>query len=107
MHTTPQNQVITSLTVDSTLADSQAFVYRGFTGGVVVIPAGSSITSLTYYVASTEGGTYIQLYDSVGAVSTTVAASRAYQLPADLAGAANVKLVGNADGNVDLHLISN
>jgi hypothetical protein len=106
MHTTPQNNIATSVTVDSALADSQAIVFKGFTTGVTLVPSGSSINTLTYYVSSTEDGTYIQLYNSSGAVSTTVAAGRAYPLPAELEGAGYIKLVGNADGVVDLHLIS-
>ena len=106
-YTTPQNVILTGHTIDSVLADTKALVMRGFTGGICIVPSGSSITSLTYYVASSEDGTYIQLYNSSGAVSTTVAASRAYPLPAELAGAAYLKVVGDNDGTVDLHLISN
>tara|TARA_Y100000401_G_scaffold107187_1_gene101327 strand:+ start:857 stop:1180 length:324 start_codon:yes stop_codon:yes gene_type:complete len=106
MYSTPQNAVITSLGVDSSLADSASIVFKGFTKGVMLVPSGSSINTLTYYVSSTQGGTYIQLYNSSGAVSTTVAAGRAYPMPSEVEGAAFLKLVGNADGVVDLHLIS-
>lgn len=106
MYTTPQNTVIQSLSIDSTLADSPVITFKGYTKAIIAIPSGSSITSLTYYVAPKSDGTYVQLYNSGGAVSTTVAADRAYQLPSELEGIGFLKIVPNADGNVDLHLIS-
>ena len=70
------------------------------------VPNGSSITSITYWIASTEDGTYQQLYSGGSAVSTTVAADRTYALAGAIEGAAFLKLQGDAAGTVDLHLIS-
>jgi hypothetical protein len=106
MYTNPQNTVIESITLDSTLGDSPVITFKGFRKIVCAIPAGSSITSLTYYVSPTSDGTFLQLYNSSGAVSTTVAAERAYQLTSELEGISYLKIVPNNDGNVSLHLIS-
>ena len=100
MYTNPQNTVIESITLDSTLGDSPVITFKGFRKIVCAIPAGSSITSLT------SDGTFLQLYNSSGAVSTTVAAERAYQLTSELEGISYLKIVPNNDGNVSLHLIS-
>jgi len=105
-HITPQNSLLTSVTVSDDKDNSTSLVFKGFTTGVILIPSGSSLTSITYWVSSTEGGTYVQLYAGGTAVSTTVAASRAYALDSAIEGAAFLKLQGNAAGTADLHLIS-
>ena len=106
MYCTPQNDVLTSVTVDTNVSDAQAIVLAGFTGGVIAVPAGSSITSIKYHVAATETGTYVPMYSGGSQISTTVAAGRAYALDSAIKGAAYLKLQGDADGSVDLHLTS-
>ena len=108
MYTTPQNDVITSVTVASSIGDSDPIVFKGFTGGVVILHPDSSspTTTLNYYVSSTEGGTYYELKNASGAVQDTVAVEKAWPLPAELKGAAFIKLLGNNAGVVDLHLTS-
>ena len=106
MHCTPQNDVLPSITVSDDKDNSDAIVFSGFTKGVVLVPNGSSITSLTYWISSTEDGTYTQLYNAGSAISTTVAADRTYALASAIEGAAFLKLQGDAAGTVDLHLIS-
>jgi|TARA_B100000700_G_C14879518_1_gene777386 hypothetical protein len=106
MHCTPQNDVLPSITVSDDKDNSDAIVFSGFTKGVVLVPNGSSITSLTYWISSTEDGTYTQLYNAGSAISTTVAANRVFALDSAIEGAAFLKLQGDAAGTVDLHLIS-
>lgn len=106
MHNTPQNLIISSVTVSDDKDNSDAIVFKGFTKGVVVVPAGSSITAITYWISSTEDGTYFQLYSAGSAISTTVAASRSFALASAIEGGAYLKLQANAAGTVDLHLIS-
>jgi hypothetical protein len=106
MRCTPQNDVITNVHVDTNVADADSLVLAGFAGGVIAVPAGSSLTSIKYHVAATEDGTYVPMYSGGSQVSTTVAAGRAYALDGAIKGAAYLKLEGNADGKVDLHLIS-
>lgn len=106
MHTTPQNDVINSLTVATSEANSKSVSMRGFTGGLISVPSGSSITSITYYISSTESGTYLPLYSGGSQISTTVAAGRVYALDSAVKGAAFLKLKGDAAGSVDLHLTS-
>ena len=72
----------------------------------------NTITSLTFTVCETSGGTYVPLYDETGTqLSLTVAAGRAYALPLYwFAGWQYVKLIPNvaatADRAFDLQLIA-
>jgi hypothetical protein len=93
------------VSVDTVLADAEAVAYHNFASGVVEVPTGSSITLLTFHV-SCNGTTYLPLYaaDNVTAITQAVTAGRAYALPATLAGAAYIKITGDADGTVNLHL---
>jgi hypothetical protein len=69
---------------------------------MVFVPSGSSITSLTFSASHERGGTYCAAYSGSTAVSLTVAAGRCYVLPATLAGARFIKMVGNTSGTVYL-----
>ena len=106
MHTTPQNDVIKSLTVGTSLTASRSVSLRGYSGGLVALPAGSSITSIKYYISPTETGTYLPLYSGGSQISTTVAAERVFALDGAVKGAAFIKLIGDQAGSVDLHLTS-
>ena len=82
--------------------------FRGFAGGMIYIPGGSSITLLTYWTSASPAdgtGTYIPLQDIGGvAVTQIVAATKAYPLPEALFGAGSLKIVVNTAGDVDLSL---
>jgi hypothetical protein len=69
---------------------------------VVFIPAGSSITTLTFLVAPEPGGTYLPHYVTTSATTMTVQGGRAYQLPTTLSGVRAVKITVNAAGTVDI-----
>jgi len=63
----------------------------------VIIPALFTGTELSFQVCDTESGTYVDLYDDQSAqVKVTVAAGRAYTLPAALAAWSWVKIKSNA-----------
>lgn len=101
--------VLSSVTVDTTLADSKAIPFSNYTSGRIYIPAGSSITSLTFHDSPTEDGTYLASYDDtattpVALALTGLAASRSYPIPAKMFGAAWIKMVPNADGTVAIVL---
>jgi hypothetical protein len=115
MHNSPQNLIISStdrpsgspFRISDDEATSTVVVFKGFTKGVILVPSGSSLTSITYWVSSTEDGTYLQMYSGGSAVSTTVAAGRSFALDSAIEGAAFLKLQGNAaELAADLHLIS-
>jgi len=72
-----------------------------FGAGLVHVPTGSSITTLTFHAASAENGTYRALYTAAGAaVTLTVAAARAYVLPASVDVAPWIRVVADAAGDV-------
>lgn len=99
-------QKLENVAVDTVLADANEILCESFAGGMIFIPTGSSVTSLTFYAAFEKGGDYHALYDHDGdAVALTVAAGRAYPFPVATYGAFGLKLVSNADGVVNLNLI--
>jgi hypothetical protein len=94
-----------NVVVDTVLADSQEVLFSEFALGEVYVPDPTTLGTLTWYAAPEAGGTYYAAYDADGlAITHAVAAGRAYPIPADLAGAAAIKIVGDADGSVDLVL---
>ena len=76
--------------------------------GTVFIPTGSLITSLTFHGAPTVDGTFLPLYDAAKAAlaQTSLTAARAYQIPTAAFGAAAIKIVTDAAGDVDVSLKS-
>jgi len=94
-----------NVTVSDVLANSQEIDFRQYSGGMIHIPAGSSITALTFNVATKKGGTYLPAYDTSNtAISLTVAAGRAYPVPDTIFGANFIKLTGDAAGVVDFDM---
>tara|TARA_Y100000593_G_scaffold80998_1_gene151349 strand:- start:2659 stop:2883 length:225 start_codon:yes stop_codon:yes gene_type:complete len=74
---------------------------------MVYVPAGSSITTLTWHAAEKPGGTYLAAEDaSSSAVTQTVAASQAHPIPTALQGAQVIKATGNAVGTIDITMKS-
>ena len=87
------------VTVGDAVADSEAIDYGSYASGMVFIPAGSSITALTWHACETINGTYLAAEDaSSAAVTQTVAASQAHPIPVALLGCRYIKAVGDAAG---------
>lgn len=95
--------------VTTSLATTQEIPYGEFAGGVVHVPNGSSITSLTWHSSHKQGGDYEPAMHSVNehvtpitfvATVQTVAADGAYPIPVELVGSAALKIVGDAAGTV-------
>lgn len=103
-----ESTIHTGVAVDnSALASSTEIDITSYSSGSVFVPSGSSLTTLTWYAAEKCGGTYHAAYDSAGsAVTQTVAADRAYPIPAALFGASAIKAIGNAAGTVIVSLKS-
>jgi len=109
-HTVYESVVVPTV---GNIATATEIDMRGYSGGTVLFRAGETIVTLTFYVAEKdagafldgEAGTYEQLYDtSNAAVSLTVAADRAYPLPAEVFGCHFLKLIGNAAATPDITL---
>ena len=97
-----QSEVL-ALTLDSTLADTPVVDFDSASSGQIIIPAGSPITTLTYYTGYDTAVTFVPLNTSAGvAVTQTVSAGKSYDLPAAVAGSALLKITVNADGAVVL-----
>lgn len=90
------------VSLTTSLSTTPTFDFRKWAGGNIMIPAGSSITSLTFY-SSLDDGNYVPLYDSnATAVALTVAASGSYPVPDAVFGCSEIKIVANAAGTVDM-----
>lgn len=95
-----------TLSLTTSLGTTEACPMTSLASGMVFIPTGSSITSLTFHAAHTAGGTYHAVYDSAGtAVTKTVAATRCYPLPVSIYGCHSFKIVSDAAGDVTVMLI--
>ena len=71
----------------------------------MLIPSGSSITSLTFYGARQPGGTHVAIQDASGSpVTLSVAAGNGYPLPDACFGYGAIKLVADAAGDVEISL---
>lgn len=94
--------------ITALLATTAVIDMTPYASGVIFIPAGSALTTLTFHAAPTleTNGTYLPLHDSAGTpIVMTVAAEKCYQLPAACYGAQGIKIVGNDAGSINLALI--
>jgi hypothetical protein len=99
------NGLAAGTAVTASIATCREIIYQGASSGMVYIPAGSSVTSLTPYVAYERGGTYYPLYDEYGApVVMTVVHTRAYPIPVAPFGAMALKFLSNETGVVHVSL---
>ena len=84
------------------LGSATAWQAGSFAGGIISIPTGSTLTSLTFYHSDTEDGTYLPLHDSSGTATTlTCAADKSYVQPQDCNSAVHLKVIGNAAGTIN------
>lgn len=101
------SQSIESVTVATAVADSVAINYGDFEKGMVSVPTGSSLTTLTWHASGSEAGTYLPAFSSEAvpvAVTQTVSGGKVYPIPIDLLGARFLKITGNAAGVVGVTL---
>lgn len=88
----------TAFSVPAT-ATGQGFSFGSFSSGEVRVPAGSSITSLTWYSGDTLSGPW---YVCTDVAAVNVAASQAAAIPPGCFGAKFLLPVGNAAGTINL-----
>jgi hypothetical protein len=92
-----------ALSLTNSISTTPEIAFGHATGGEVRIPAGSSITTLTWWSSDEPGGTYLPCYDAANsAVAQTVAHTQANALPAALLGRNYLKAVVNANGAVTI-----
>jgi len=94
------NQVLT-VTIANGAALSDAFDMRRFSFLTVHMPAAWTAASMGFYVSSSQGGTFLPLYDDEGNVVeiTSPAVDKAYTAPATVGGAHWVKLWSETSGS--------
>jgi len=101
--------------VTTAIGTTPEILYGEYAGGMIHIPSGSSITSLTWYSSHKSGGDFEAAMHSedehvtpITYVATvqTVAADKAYPIPQELVGSPVLKVVGNAAGTIYLGLKS-
>lgn len=96
-------QVHAEYSLNTAESTTPEILYGDFEYGIIFIPSGSPITSLTFYAAPESGGDFLPLYDVTNAaVTMTVAAGRAYPIPAECIAAKAIKIVSDAAGDVEM-----
>ena len=91
---------VDSLTLTTSSSTTPEYRVPG-RGGLVIIPSGSSITTLTYYTAEKVGGTRVDLNSSAGVATVqTVAAGKAYDMPSEVYGCRVLYFKANAAGSI-------
>jgi hypothetical protein len=83
-----------SLTIASGAAVTEAFDMSTHAGGIVFMPAAWTAANIGFQVSDTETGTFYPLYDDAGAIVEigSPAVDNGYSIPAEVFGAAWVKL---------------
>lgn len=107
MTTAKYSTSIPSVIVDTAVGNSSVINYGDFEKGMVSVPSGSGLTTLTWHASDVEGGTYLPAFSSAAvpaAVTQTVSASKVYPIPSDLNGARFLKITGNTAGVVGVTL---
>jgi len=102
-----QPQAGTPLTLTNDISTTQALNYTGFSGGNIILPSGSSITSLTFYGSDKQDGSYAPVYDGTlaGPVAQTIVSIDAsvhavgVPIPDACFGYAALKIVANTTGS--------
>ena len=84
---------IKSLTIENGEALSEAFDMAIHAGATILMPAAWTAANIGFKVCARSDGTFLPLYDDSGSiVEVSAAASKAFAAPAELYGAAWVKL---------------
>ena len=103
MRQSPEIQRLATVSLNTAVGTPAALEYANSRGGTISIASG--LTSLTFHVSPTVGGTYRAAYDEFNvAVTMTVVSPGAYPIPAALFGAGAIKIVSNAAADVDITL---
>lgn len=91
------------VTVAADKDDSGNIDLRNAAGGRFGVPAGSSITTITWYESFDGGDTFLACQDGSGAaVTQTVSAGNSYPFPDSLYASGLVRAEGDAAGTIDV-----
>lgn len=96
---------VSIVTITNSAATTGEITLSAYAGGMIFIPAGSPLTTLTWWASNKSGGTFLPANDMDGvSIVQTVAHTNCYPLPYDLFGARAIKAVGNDSGDVAVSL---
>lgn len=99
------SNTIPSVTIGTTAAASAEILLGPYAGGMLFVPTGETVVTLTWYAAEKPGGTYLLAYDEDNvAITQTVAAGHANAMPSALFGCRAVKAVGDAAGTMAISM---
>jgi hypothetical protein len=97
------NNTISGVTIAAAVANSTEILFGPYAGATFFVPAGSALSSITWYSSDVPGGTYLPMYDENNVICTqTVSAGRAYQLPTALFGCRVIKGVDAGAGTISI-----
>lgn len=101
---------VSGLTLATSGASPSRIGYQGLAGGLLFVDTltGGATYTITWYVAFTPGGTLIPAADTSGnALTTTVTAGKAYEIPGSLYGAIEIcPVLNNGSGTARASLKS-
>lgn len=99
------SEIVPDIAIDTVLADATPFSVRDMAGGYIDMPTTSTLTSITWYAATSKGGTYRAAIDENGdAIVSTVVQNQAPALPSALYNYHWLKGVGNVAETVNIAL---
>ena len=94
-----------TVTIATAVANSTEIQFGGHAGGLVYVPTGTSMTTLTWYASPKSGGTFYAVEDgAAGAIQSTVSGGDAVPIPPECYGAAVLKIEADAAGTAGVTL---
>lgn len=97
------------LAITDTLATTGRFNFSRYAGGVIQVPNGETVVTLTFYASASEGGDLDAAHTDAQppvAIVRTVAADDVIPIPAPLFGAHDIAITGDVAGNLKIKVKS-
>lgn len=93
-----RNPTIVDVTVAATEGAAKAIPFLDYAGGILEVPSAAASGTMTFYVSDSEDGTFLPLerYNETSAISVTITAGRAKELPPEVFSAHWIKFVMSA-----------
>ena len=89
--------------ITTSLSTTARIEFGSFSTGLILVPAGSGIGTLTFYACATVDGTYLPVYTYDGTAAViTVTAGRAYEFPPGVYATRYMKILADAADTVTI-----
>lgn len=93
-----RNSTVIDITVATSLGSAEPIPFHDYSAGLLLVPAGASAATITFYCSDDQDGTFYPLeqYDATVDLTVDITASTAKELPPQLFGAHWIKIVPDA-----------